>query len=79
MATSSRAWGWKLELASLLAMGGAIAAKREETEGSVEAGKLADVIIISQDLFGIAPNRIGETKVLVTMVGGKIVYRDPSW
>jgi hypothetical protein len=60
-------------------MGGAIAARREKTEGSIEAGKLADLIIVSQDLFRIAPNQIGKTKVLVTMVGGKVVYRDPSW
>jgi predicted amidohydrolase YtcJ len=60
-------------------MGGAIAAKREKTEGSIEVGKLADVIIISQDLFKIAPNQIGKTKVLMTMVGGKTVYQDPSW
>ena len=60
-------------------MGGAIGAKREKTEGSIEAGKLADVIVISQDLFRIAPRQIGETKVLMTMVGGKVVYRDPSW
>jgi predicted amidohydrolase YtcJ len=42
-------------------------------------GKLADVIVISQDLFKIAPNQIGKTKVLMTMVGGKTVYQDPSW
>ena len=53
--------------------------RREKTEGSIEVGKLADVIIISQDLFKIAPNQIGKTKVLMTMVGGKIVYQDPSW
>ena len=56
-------------------MGGALAARREKTEGSIEAGKLADVIVISQDLFKTAPNQIGKTKVLLTMVGGKIVYR----
>ena len=44
-------------------MGGAFAARREKTEGSIEVGKLADVIIISQDLFKIAPNQIGKTKV----------------
>jgi predicted amidohydrolase YtcJ len=60
-------------------MGGAFAARREKTEGSIEAGKLADVIIISQDLFKIAPNQIGKTKVMMTMVGGKVVYQDPSW
>jgi urease alpha subunit len=60
-------------------MGGAFAAKREKTEGSIEVGKLADVILISQDLFKIAPNQIGKTKVMMTMVGGKVVYQDPSW
>jgi predicted amidohydrolase YtcJ len=60
-------------------MGGAMAAKREKTEGSIEVGKLADVIIISQDLFKIAPNQIGNTKVLMTLVGGKTIYRDSSW
>jgi len=60
-------------------MGGAIAAGREKTEGSIEAGKLADLIILSQDLFKVDPDQIGNTKVLMTMVGGKVVYRDPSW
>jgi predicted amidohydrolase YtcJ len=60
-------------------MGGAIVAKREKTEGSIEVGKLADVIMISQDLFKIAPNQIGKTRVLMTMVGGETVYQDPSW
>jgi hypothetical protein len=60
-------------------MGGAFAARRERTEGSIEIGKLADVIVVSQDLFKIAPNQIGQTKVMMTMVGGKVVYRDPSW
>jgi predicted amidohydrolase YtcJ len=40
---------------------------------------LADVIIVSQDLFEIEPNKIGATKVLVTLVGGNAVYQDPSW
>jgi predicted amidohydrolase YtcJ len=60
-------------------LGGAIAAKREKAEGSIEVGKLADVIIISQDLFKIEPNQIGKTRVLMTLVGGKVVYQDPSW
>ena len=60
-------------------MGGAFAARREKTEGSIEVGKLADVIIISQDLFKIAPNQIGNTKVMMTLVGGKVVYQDSAW
>ena len=47
--------------------------------GLIEADKLADGIIISQDLFKVEPNQIGKTKVLMTMVGGKVVYKDPSW
>jgi predicted amidohydrolase YtcJ len=52
-----------------------IAGHREKTEGSLEPGKLADVIIVSEDLFKIDPMRIGETKVLLTMVGGRVAYR----
>jgi len=60
-------------------MGGAIASRREKTEGSIKVGKLADLIIISQDLFKIPPNQISEIKVLMTVVGGKTVYQAPSW
>ena len=60
-------------------MGGAYAARRDKTEGSIEVGKLADLIVISQDLFKVAPNQIGKTKALVTIVGGKVVYQDSSW
>jgi predicted amidohydrolase YtcJ len=60
-------------------MGVAFGARREKKEGSVEVGKLADVILISQNLFKIPLNQIGKTKVLMTMVGGKIVHQDPSW
>jgi hypothetical protein len=37
------------------------------------------VILLSQDLFKIPANQIGKMKVLMTMVGGKIVYQDTSW
>jgi predicted amidohydrolase YtcJ len=30
-------------------------------------------------LFKIEPNQIGKTRVLMTLVGGKVVYQDPSW
>ena len=60
-------------------MGGAYTAKRDKSEGSIEVGKLADVIIISQNLFKIAPKEISKTKVLMTIVGGKTVYKDPLW
>lgn len=55
-------------------MGGAYALHREKLEGSIEPGKLADLILVSQNIFEIDPQDIGKTKVLLTVVGGKIVY-----
>ncbi len=52
----------------------AFAGHREKAEGSLEPGKLADLIVVSQDLFKVDPMKISETKVLLTMVGGRVVY-----
>jgi len=56
-------------------LGAAYSAHRETSEGSLEEGKLADLIVLDQDLFKIAPNEIHKTNVLLTMVGGKVVYQ----
>jgi predicted amidohydrolase YtcJ len=60
-------------------LGAAFAGRREKTEGSIEAGKLADLIVIDRNLFMIEPTEIGKTEVLLTMVGGKVVYQSPNW
>jgi predicted amidohydrolase YtcJ len=60
-------------------LGAAFAGRRESKEGSLEAGKLADLIIVNQDLFKIKPGEIGNTEVLLTMVGGKVVYESAAW
>jgi len=60
-------------------LGAAFAAHRERSEGSLEIGKLADLILLDRDLFKIEPTEIGKTQVLITMVGGKIVYESPNW
>jgi predicted amidohydrolase YtcJ len=52
----------------------AYAGRREKTEGSVEVGKVADLIMIDRNIFEIDTRNIGETNVLTTIVGGKIVY-----
>jgi len=57
---------------------GAYALHSERYFGSLEEGKLADLIVIDQNLLQIPPRRIAETKVLLTMVGGKTVFRSPS-
>ena len=56
-------------------LGAAFAGRREKTEGSLAPGKLADLIILSQNLFQIDPHAIAKTEVLLTMVGGKTVYQ----
>jgi predicted amidohydrolase YtcJ len=56
-------------------LGAAFAGRREKTEGSLEEGKLADLIIVSQNIFDVNPHKIGATKVLTTILGGRIVYQ----
>jgi hypothetical protein len=47
----------------------------EKEKGSIEPGKLADLVILSDDLLTCPPERIRTMEVLLTMVGGKVVYR----
>ena len=68
----------RLTLPELLAgytRNGAYAEFMEDKVGSLESGKLADVIVLSQDLFQVPPNSVGKTKVVLTVVGGKVVWR----
>ena len=53
----------------------AYAIHREQDEGSITAGKLADLVVLSNNLLEINPDEIAEVKVELTMVGGDIVYR----
>ena len=48
----------------------------EDRLGTLQPGKLADMVVLSQDLYKISPDTIAKTKVMLTMVGGKIVWRD---
>jgi predicted amidohydrolase YtcJ len=50
----------------------------EKIRGSIEVGKLADFTVIEQDILTIDPNKIHEIPVLYTIVGGKIVYKNPK-
>ena len=54
--------------------GSAYAEFQENVKGSISIGKLADFVILSDDIFSINPTDINKTKVLTTVVGGKIVY-----
>jgi hypothetical protein len=52
----------------------AYAAFEEKRRGSVEEGKLADLVVLSNDIMTCEPLRILETKVVYTIVGGEIAY-----
>lgn len=56
-------------------MGSAFAAHQEKDRGSIAAGKLADFVLLSRDIFSPAErDKIADTKVLLTVVGGKVVF-----
>jgi predicted amidohydrolase YtcJ len=54
--------------------GNAIAAFEEDHKGSLEVGKLADIVVLSKDLINCPEEEIMDTKILMTMVGGEIKY-----
>ena len=46
----------------------------EQETGTLEAGKFADLAVLSQDIFAVPLNDLPKTVSLLTMVGGKVVY-----
>ncbi len=55
-------------------MGSAYAEFQENEKGSITPRKLADMVLLSDDIFSMDPARIRDAKVLKTFVGGKLVY-----
>ncbi|MDH3403851.1 MAG: amidohydrolase [Acidobacteriota bacterium] len=55
----------------------AYAGFQEESLGTLEAGKLADFVVLSRDLLAVDPASIPEVRVLRTVVGGATVYEEP--
>ncbi len=55
-------------------LGSAYAEFAESRKGSLTAGKLADLVVLSHDLFTIAPAEILKTRPVLTMVGGRVVF-----
>ncbi len=54
---------------------GAFAAKEETLKGSLAAGKLADITVLSKDIMTVAEDEIPTTTVSYTIVGGKVAYQ----
>lgn len=55
--------------------GAAAAAFEEDTKGSLTPGKAADIVMLSENPFSIPPERIKDIRVVMTMIGGRIVNR----
>lgn len=73
--------GWfpeqKLSVAEAIeayTMGSAYAEFQEHVKGSITAGKLADMVLLSDDVFSIEPAQIRQVRVLKTILGGKVVW-----
>jgi predicted amidohydrolase YtcJ len=56
---------------------GAWLSHEEKTRGSLEPGKAADIIVLDRDLFAIPPSEISRARVLLTLLDGREVFRDP--
>jgi predicted amidohydrolase YtcJ len=57
---------------------GAYLTRQEKVKGTLEPGKLADMIVLNSDLLTIDPSLILATKVDLTIVGGRVVYERTS-
>jgi predicted amidohydrolase YtcJ len=53
----------------------AYGAHEEEIKGSLTTGKLADIVVLSHDILSVPDDEILDTRVLMTIVGGEVVYR----
>ncbi len=55
-------------------LGSAYAEFQENAKGTIAVGKLADLVILSDDIFSINPNEIRNVKVLTTVMDGRVVF-----
>ncbi len=57
---------------------GAYASFDEQVRGTLSTGKLADFVVLSQDILSIPPEQLLHTRVLLTVMGGRDTYRAPE-
>ena len=72
----------KVDLATMLrayTVNGAWLCHEEKVRGTLETGKAADLIVIDRDLFAIPASEIGRARVLLTLLDGREIFRDPSF
>lgn len=57
---------------------GAYVMRQENKVGTIEVGKLADLVILDRNIFDIEPNTINQTKVVMTLLDGEVIYQDQT-
>jgi hypothetical protein len=71
--------GERVDLATAIAaqtIGAAYACGRDRETGSIEPGKLADLVVLDRDLFDAAPDGYLQARVLLTIVEGAVVHAE---
>lgn len=66
------------EALRMLTLDAAYAAFKEDAKGSIKVGKLADIVVLDQDIMKIDEEKILNTEVLMTILDGRIIYSDKS-
>ena len=66
----------RIEALESYTINGAYAAFEENIKGSIEVGKLADFTVLDQDILTIQEDKILDTKILMTIIGGQIKYNN---
>lgn len=57
----------------------AFASREEREKGTLAPGRLADFVVLSEDVFSIPPERLWAVRALVTIVGGVVSWEAPEW
>jgi predicted amidohydrolase YtcJ len=63
------------EALTLYTRNNAVLLGAEAELGSIEPGKLADLVVLSQDILAVDPERLRDTRALMTVLGGRVVHR----
>jgi predicted amidohydrolase YtcJ len=64
-----------LEAIKLFTINGARFAFEEDQKGSIEIGKAADLVVLSEDPCSVAPENVGKISIEMTMVDGKVAFK----
>ena len=69
----------RLEAMRLYTMGSAWFSSEEDELGSIEVGKLADLVVLNNDYLSVSEEEIKGISSVLTIVGGNVVYADEEF